>query len=196
MQQQQEPVDTEIAPKRRIEFCCRCRHSPLGNVLAKLRRWNVSELLIIWPSASSSWLVPAGRDRLVHRRGGRLSDTARCRQRADTRDRETDSTAGFTWTEVGALGVAVVGVTVQRPLPGVGYLWRRARIHSRIGGHFANVQASISAERTALRVISMLRHCALTTLAHQLQGELSERNDSPHCSRARRRLNQRHVTGR
>jgi hypothetical protein len=93
------------------------------------------------------------------------------------------------WTEVGALRVAVVVVPVERPLPGVGYLWRRARIHSRIGGHFANVQASIGVERTTYGCVCVcLRVCVCvrvrcydtaplralaTLLAHQLRRWLS-----------------------
>ena len=59
--------------------------------------------------------------------------------------------ASLTWAEVGALRVAAVVVAVERPLPGVGDLWRRARIHSRVGGHFATAQTSISAS-------GLLRH--------------------------------------
>lgn len=52
----------------------------------------------------------------------------------------------FTWIEVGAFRISLLDIPIQRPLPGVGYLWWRARIHSRIGGHFG-VQTSIGAER-------------------------------------------------
>lgn len=96
----------------------------------------------------------------------------------------------LTCAKVRTLRVAVLVVPVQRPLPGVGDLWRRARIHSRIGRHVA-VQTSIIRERSTrqstaqyrCRLLSWLRCSSRRVAVHFIHNKQQTRLQPVHSGR-------------